>query len=167
MSILNKIDLACYIANRYQNEYGKEISPIKLQKSLYFLFAMWGGNVASAKFESKEDTEDDEKYESYDTYLFDASFEAWRYGPVDREIYELFKNDQLEISGDVNVFSNPAIPYMDDVKQYIDELLDKIFKTSDFGLVDMTHTDNSWKEAIKTENKLISNEDIIRDYLVM
>lgn len=166
MAILNKKDLACYIINKYQNEYNKEISPIKLQKSLYFLFAMWGGNVANAKFESKEDTEDDEKYEAYDTYLFDACFEAWRYGPVDKEVYKWFKNNELDCDTNVDIFSDSKISYIEDVKQYINELLEKIFKISDFGLVDITHSDDCWKNAIKTENKIISNEDIIKDYIV-
>lgn len=98
--------------------------------------------------------------------MFNASFKAWRYGPVDKEIYDLFKNKQLDLRGNVDAFSNSTISYMNDVKQYLDELLDKIFKTSDFGLVDMSREDNSWKKAIETKDKIIPNEEIINDYLV-
>lgn len=42
----NKDDLVNYIINQYKQKTSADISPLKLQKSLYLLFAMWGGNVA-------------------------------------------------------------------------------------------------------------------------
>lgn len=41
--IVNAKELAFYISDLYISKYSKEISPIKLQKSLYFTFAYWGG----------------------------------------------------------------------------------------------------------------------------
>lgn len=163
MPLLNKKDLACYIIERYNKDYNKEISPIKLQKSLYFLFAMWGGKIADAQREGDEDTEDDETFSSYDKYLFDASFEAWRYGPVDREIYNMFKNGELKCSNSLEkMFDSSKLEL---VKGYIDDILTKIFNTNDFSLVDLSHEDKCWKDAINIGvNTLISNDDIIRDY---
>ncbi len=163
MALLNKEDLACYIINKYKNEHNKEISPIKLQKSLYFLFAMWGGKIADAQCEGNEDTEDDETFSKYDKYLFDASFEAWRYGPVDREIYNKFKNGELKCSDGINnLFDSPELGL---VKGYIDDILTKIFNTNDFSLVDLSHEDRCWKDAISVNvNEPISKDDIIRDY---
>ena len=163
MALLNKNDLACYIIEKYKEEYKKEISPIKLQKSLYFLFAMWGGKIADAKREGNEDTEDDETYSKYDKYLFDASFEAWRYGPVDREIYDKFKSGDLKCSNTYDsMFNSPDLEF---VKAYIDDILTKIFNTNDFSLVDLTHEDRCWKDAISIRvNTMIPKDNIIRDY---
>lgn len=165
MAILDKKKLACYIISKYQKEHDKEISPIKLQKSLYFLYAMWGGKIADAKMCTDSNTEDDHKYETYDINLFDACFEAWKYGPVDSEVYEWFKNGILCYSDFADaLFLESKITYINEAKDYIDELLEKIFRTSDFGLVDMSHTDKCWQEAINSNNKHISNEAIIKDY---
>lgn len=165
MPLLNKIDLACYIANKYYKEYSEEISPIKLQKSLYFLFAMWGGKVADAQLEGNEDTEDDETFSKYEKYLFDASFQAWRYGPVDKEIYDLFKNKKLDYMNTSDVFDLLDVDYKAILKGYIDNLLNQIFNTNDFSLVDLSHEDKCWKDAINIGvNEPIPNDNIIRDY---
>lgn len=167
MAILDKKDLACYIVDKYYREYNEEISPIKLQKALYFLFAMWGGKIADAQFSNQEDTEDDEKYEGFEKYLFDANFEAWRYGPVDKEIYNMFKEGKLDcINIDLNkMFDSSRVSYIKEVKEYVDDLLDQIFRTNDFSLVDLSHEDKCWKDAIKLGvNSPISNESIIKDY---
>lgn len=167
MAIFEKKDLACYIIDKYKKDYDREISPIKLQKALYFLFAMWGGKIADAQREGNEDTEDDDNCSKYERYLFDASFEAWRYGPVDRNIYTLFKNKELicESCDFISMFDNTKIEYIDIVKGYVDDILTQIFNTNDFSLVDLSHEDKCWKDAIKKGvNTIISKEDIIRDY---
>lgn len=39
--LLNVRDFACFIKCKYFEKYEKAISPIKLQKALYFCFAYW------------------------------------------------------------------------------------------------------------------------------
>lgn len=41
----NKDDLVNYIINQYKQKTSMDISPLKLHKSLYLLFAMRGGNA--------------------------------------------------------------------------------------------------------------------------
>lgn len=84
--LLKKEELVRYIIYKYKAEFGKEISNIKLQFCLYFLYAMWGGKVLAVK--------DDENYEPYSTfnlYLFDAKFEAWKFGPIDKTVWEKYE----------------------------------------------------------------------------
>ena len=65
------IKLAAYIRKKYMdyksNIEKREISPIKLQKSLYFLFAYWGKFIRENR-ENPDSVEVD--YSSYSEYLF-------------------------------------------------------------------------------------------------
>ena len=84
-------DLACYISQKFYDKYGYEISSIKLQKSLYFLFAYWGGfvNKSCANFADDRECQEMNKYKRY---LFNDRIEAWTYGPVVPEIYKKFNS---------------------------------------------------------------------------
>lgn len=160
--------LALYIRKKYleykSNVNGREISPIKLQKSLYFLFAYWGQFIRKNK-ENKDSVEVD--YSNYNEYLFDDKIEAWTYGPVIPEVFTyekqgLLKSKQLEkdIEG-----------YLDDdlvKKEFIDNLLEQLFDIDDFGLVNISHQDECWKrnyvETDERHNREIPKEEIINEY---
>lgn len=163
MAIVDKWSLASYLCNNYKNSYNDRITPIKLQKGLYFLFAMWGGKILAARGENETDTEDDDLYGKRNEYLFEANFEAWKYGPVDREIYLWYKEGKDQINATDLVF-NEEIDYQNEVIQYIDETIERVFRTSDFGLVDISHDDNAWKNASCLENKHMDNQKILLEY---
>ena len=91
--IVDKEGLYNYLLNSYKSKYGKDISPIKLQKGLYFLFAFWAQKISQIK-KSKECNEGYEIYGNYSEYLFDADFQAWAYGPVDHDIYSKYKSNK-------------------------------------------------------------------------
>ncbi len=82
------VNLAAYICKKYyeyeKNIKQREISPIKLQKSLYFLFAYWGKFIKENK-ENPESVEVD--YSHYSEYLFSSRIEAWTYGPVIPDVF--------------------------------------------------------------------------------
>lgn len=165
MGILDKNSLVNYMLFKYKESKNAYISPIKLQKGLYFLFAKWGGLVLTAQGESDQDSDDDELYGSWDKYLFEAHFCAWKYGPVDVDIWNWYKTQKpaFEDIKDCSLkFTNDNIDYKEDVKNYIDELLVRIFATSDFGLVDLSHEDKCWREAIP--NEVIDNNKILTEY---
>lgn len=140
-------EVANYIIYKYREKYKKEISPIKLQKCLYFVFA-----EVSAKTSIK--TEDNKV-----AYLFEGKFEAWPYGPVDKKIYSEFKNNKL--------MGISRLEITESIKEYIDDILEQLFCISDFRLVDISHMDSEWKTKIKVKNgtKLMSNEKILNDYM--
>lgn len=157
MAELNVKELAAYIQKKYKEETGKEISPIKLQKSLYFLFAYWGGMVRKSKI-NKDFVEED--YSKYDEYLFEADFEAWVYGHVVPIVYR---------EKDINRFYNEKMfDGKEKVKEFVDDMLKDLFVTGDFTLVDVAHNDNSWKNNFdyndEFHDRIIDKEEIIDEY---
>lgn len=163
-AIFTAEELANYICKRYfiANDGRKEISPIKLQKSLYFLFALWGAFVRR-NIENKDYVE--ESIESCE-YLFLDKFQAWAYGPVIPSIFKKYKNGELEYKDadcDKIFLGKESI-----IKETIDELLDELFEVSDFKLVTISHEDKCWQNNFDVENpyhnKEINPDDIINEY---
>lgn len=152
--IVNAKELACYIMDYYKEKFSNEISPIKLQKSLYFCFAYWGGYVRKSKMQDTEITIDKSDW------LFDENIEAWVYGPVVPDVYH---DNQLINSRNINLFDGN-----EDVKDYINGVLDDILIVSDFKLVEVSHSDNCWKKNFdpnsERHNVIIDKEDIIQEY---
>lgn len=158
MAELNVKELAAYIQKKYKEETGREISPIKMQKSLYFLFAYWGGMVRKSKMYPDAV---EERFDNFSEYLFDEDFEAWVYGPVVPIVYR-----EENIS---DFYNERMFLGKEKIKEFIDDLLEDLFETSDFTLVDVSHSDNSWKNYFDYNSQYHSNiipkEDIINEYV--
>lgn len=152
--IVSAKELACYIIDYYREKFGKEISPIKLQKSLYFCFAYWGGFVRKSKLADTEITI------NKSDWLFDEEIEAWVYGPVVPDVYH---DTNLMSNKNENLFNG-----LDDIKEFINGVLDDILNVSDFKLVEVSHSDNCWKNnfdpSSERHNAVIDKEDIISEY---
>jgi len=160
MAIIDDVKkLACYISNKYQAEYQSDISPLKLQKSLYFLFAYWGGYISKAKDTTNQIEVD---YSHYNKYLFNEDIEAWVYGPVVPDVYR--EKGNLQIYSVQNFLENNKF-----VKEFIDDLLNQIFKISDFRLVDISHNDKVWKKYFNQQdenhNAVMPKDEIIAEYV--
>ena len=157
--VLDIQDLVRYVLFKYYSKYGKPISAIKLQKTLYFLFACWGGFIA------KNDIKDVEEKLDYSPYLFDANFQAWVYGPVLPEIYSLYKDGNISFD---NVDFDVVFKDKEFVRETIDDLLNDLFKISDFKLVSLSHDDDCWQRhfdiSSDTHNENILKEEIIQEY---
>lgn len=155
--ITNAKDYSLYIASRYFNKYNKEISSIKLQKSLYFTFAYWSGFVGKSRLKESEQIINESPY------LFEDEFQAWVYGPVIPSIYKEYKDGNIK-----NVDNNDLFKNNDFLEETINTLLDDIFEISDFKLVALSHDDESWiKNFNKDEerhNKVIKRDDIFLEY---
>lgn len=139
--------------------YGK-LSPLKLQKGLYFLFAYYGVQYGS----NREELGNVEVAYNYPKFLFNANFEAWNYGPVIREVYFDNKNGNYDhfLATPINeeeVFDNDF-----EVKKFIKEIFDQVVTTSDFSLVDRSHEDIVWQNAHKDNQSEMCNEEIINEY---
>ena len=159
------IRLALYVRKKYLN-YEKNItkriiSPIKLQKSLYFLFAYWGQFIRKNK-ENKDSVEVD--YSNYDECLFNDRIEAWTYGPVVPNVFNAEKMGLLDREPDENYLENEI-----EKKEFVDNLLDQLFEIDDFGLVRISHEDECWKrnyvESDERHNREIPKEEIISEYV--
>lgn len=157
MAELDVKELAAYIQKMYFEETGKEISPIKLQKTLYFLFAYWGGTVRKSKNYPNLVEED---YSKFSEYLFDEDIEAWVYGPVIPAVYH-----EKNLG---SFFNKDLFKDKEKLKDFIDGLLKELFAVSDFTLVEISHNDNAWKNTFNFDenyhNNVISKEDIIEEY---
>ncbi|MFC0232765.1 Panacea domain-containing protein [Vagococcus entomophilus] len=142
-------------------------SPLRLQKTLYFLYAFYGATYG--KICEEQNTENgriSEMSTNYPKKLFAEEFEAWEYGPVIRKVYTDNKNgkyDNLEDNTD---------KYQDDemreIMGFIDDLVGTLNKMTEFDLVDRTHEDKAWKTKFDREHKYasptIDSETLINEY---
>lgn len=155
--IFSAIELAGYIMYKYsimENRISDDISPLKLQKSLYFCFAYWGGFVRKGKDKKSEIEFTDGEY------LFGERIEAWVYGPVVPDVYHANK---IESNDGTTIFKNKLY-----IKEFIDGLLNDILPVSDFKLVEQSHSDECWKKNFRKSeffhNNEIPKEEIIKEY---
>ncbi len=155
--IMDARTLACYIKDYYNTNFKGEISPLKLQKALYFCFAYWGG------FIRKNNSFSDEAKEisfNYSEILFDNKIEAWVYGPVVPEVYHERKLDKFRKDDPFN-----GQKY---IQEFINNILDDVLATNDFRLVEVSHQDKCWKKNFKPNSKfhncVIPFEEIIKEY---
>lgn len=138
------------------HKFGK-LSPLKLQKGLYFLYAYYGGQYGESK---ESDGVIEQSYSDYPNRLFNADFEAWTYGPVIREVWKKHKDGQY------NLVNEPNVEGVDrEILMFIDDLFEQINSVSDFSLVDRSHEDKTWKNAFdKGQSTKLNNDNLILEY---
>lgn len=141
-----------YIIGKYYEIFNKDISPIKLQKALYYCFAYYGSIIAK-----------DNNYQ-INEYLFDDKFYAWVYGPVIPSIVEQYNNKFIKGNINIEELNNY------NVKKIIDPLLEELFNIGDIKLVSFVHEDKVWidnfDEKNSKANKIINRKDIIDEYVL-
>ena len=122
--------------------YNKLDNPtlLKVQKSLYLLWAYYSATYGSL---TRHENEDSDMME-YPAELFKPDFEAWRYGPVDRQIYAEQKQEKFSDKGEP---FHPTNEVEKDIFLFVDDLLEDIDGINDFGLVERTHQDHAWKDV--------------------
>lgn len=137
-----------------------ELSPLKVQKGLYFLYAYYGANYGQ---EEKDGVLEQDF--NLPPQLFNAKFEAWTYGPVIREVYENFKQDEFTNNKMTLEQAEKIFNGHNEARLFVDDLFNQINKVSDFSLVDRSHEDDSWIEAYnRGQSSLIDNDKIISEY---
>lgn len=158
MGILKAKELAQYISEYYKEHTGKDISPVRLQKTLYFCFAYWGGFILKGKRYQGETTEID--VSKYSEYLFNENIEAWVYGPVVKDVYH--EKNLLQYHND-NLFKGDTF-----LQDFVNNVIDDTLELNDFRLVDISHCDKSWKDNFDYEemfhNNVISPKSIVEEY---
>lgn len=147
---INKI--CDYIIFRLRAEGNGDLSHLKLQKLLYYVQAWY------LAFENKP--------------LFDGKFQAWIHGPVNRKIYNRFK-DTKYIYSTINtsdIIEKDIVDKLEpSVKEHIDIVLEVYAGFSDTTLELKTHCEQPWIDARsgfqsfeRCEVELL--EDTMRDY---
>lgn len=121
-------DIATYFSEKAQEDGISDLTPLKLQKILYFAQGWWLAN--------------------YPNPLFSEKIRAWKYGPVVREIWELYRNNNV---GNITPENAPGFKNTldGDTKTYLDTVWDKYGDNDAFFLVELTHQTTPWKEAIE------------------
>ena len=159
MNKLEKLDVVKFLMAHHKMKYKRDISPIKLQKGLYFLYAFY------IKYRNAVETEcDDSVINSAPNTLFDANFEAWSYGPVDPEIYVQFKTNKINIEGFNSVQYLSSLSKKNSfMSEFLEGLTQQIFNSGDFGLVELSHRDACWKEH-SADRSSITEAEIIDEY---
>lgn len=135
------VKVASYICERYKITYGRDIDEMKLHKLLYFAQR--------------------ECYIQYGEPLFEAHFEAWKYGPVVIKIRNLYKMGLLNES-----LSPEAI-------QKYQVVMNSVFRRyaskDSWSLSTLVHMEASWQNARRgmsssdSSNALLSEDDIRHD----
>ncbi len=153
-------DVARFISQKYKEKFSKDISPIKIQKSLYFLYALWAKDILKNTEDEKIEM-NEHLYEYKDKELFKVNFHAWTYGPVVKEI----RNKNSYISDGNNNISLESLIKDDFLSDWFDSKLESIFNTNDFVLVDVSHRDLAWREArVISDDQEMNNLDILNEY---
>lgn len=83
MSMMGILQVASYIYKRYMDDFGVRIDEMKLHKLLYF-------TQRECLIQKGEP-------------MFEAHFEAWKYGPVMVQIRQYYKNDSFYSTRNNNV----------------------------------------------------------------
>jgi uncharacterized phage-associated protein len=121
-----------YIIFRSKTEGNSDLSALKHQKLLYYTQA-W--------------------YLAFNGVpIFEEDFQAWIHGPVNREIYEMYKeNKYLYSEMNLDDIKDPNVTesLTDDIKMHIDTILESYAKFSATQLEIMTHQEDPWIEARK------------------
>ncbi len=145
------LDVANYIVWYVDTNKLGTVTPLKLQKILYYVYTTY--------------------LKKNDKPLFDDCFEKWQYGPVVTDVYHTFKmhgfnhistpkprleNDPSKFLGirkidfDPNLFLNNN-DFIEDANNVINNLV----KKGAFDLVEMTHVEPAWKDF---EKEIISGK---------
>lgn len=126
---LNIHDVVDYIIVRL-DEGGVPLSLLKLQKLLFYVQA-WRLAFGKGKF-------------------FEGRFQAWIHGPVNREVYDRFKDDfsLYSIVGAQAVRNeNAGEVFTEEQRLHIDEVLEAYGSFSGTQLEAMTHSEKPWQAA--------------------
>lgn len=125
------------------------ITPMKLQKLIYFIYADY--------------------YHTTKQMLFEERFETWKYGPVLRSVYNEFKGfgaraiSKFGISRDGNCYVINEI-FSPDFKQSLDKIWDKYKHYDGVYLSSLTHAEGTawWKAALE-KKPFLDDQEILKD----
>ena len=120
-----------YVIFKSKFEGNSDLSNLKLQKLLYYIQA-W--HLAFNEGQP----------------LFKENFEAWIHGPVNREIYNLYKDTKYLYSEmGLEDMQEPNIDAIlsNDIKNHVNNILDSYAKFTATELEIMTHQETPWLEA--------------------
>ena len=146
----NPDDLVNHILTKIPEEPGI----LRLNLTLYFLFATY-----AAAYNPKDDT--NFNLANQPKFIADLTFTADQYGPQDYSVKEKLKNEYYQPKE--YSFQNNQVDQ--NVKHFIDDILEQLKDIDDFSLLDRAVQDDAWINAyLNNDSKIMSRKDIILDY---
>ena len=165
----NKADLVNHLFAKLEKP-----SCIKIQKTLYLLFAYYGATYGQLKTNPSE-----LETVNYPTYLFEPNFEAWRYGPTDPDVRKTYYKEAYEpFVPEIRDITYEAIELKDEafdkalepsearnIRLFIDDIIKQTNDTDDFTLIGRVCEDDAWVSVVKSDDKIISPQTIVDEYV--
>lgn len=133
--------LICLAQNDEPNG-GELLTNLKLQKLLYY---QQGFHLAF-----------------FGTPLFEESVESWMYGPVVPSVY-----DEYSKYGSASLpVTTEAITLTDDEERLFNEVFDAYREFSAIGLMNKTHSERPWIEAVPHDRGTVISQDSMKAYFM-
>lgn len=141
INMFTALNVASYVINEYHYK-NKGISNLKLQKVLYYI-QMKG-------------------LQDLGVVIFNDDIEAWRHGPVVREVYSNYKKYiSDDIDPDDSCVKNNYRPISGDYASVIDDVVLRTLNLDPWEMVDKTHQTSPWKNNYRVSyNNVIPIEEI-------
>lgn len=157
----NKADLVNHLLAKLEKP-----SCIKIQKTLYLLFAYYGATYGQLKVDPSSELET----VNYPTYLFEPYFEAWQYGPVDLDVHRaVYQKAYESLELEDKTFAETLEPSeVRNVRLFIDDIIRQTNDTDDFTLIGRVCEDDAWATVANSNSndKIISPQSIVDEYAV-
>lgn len=154
----NKDDLVNYLLYKLDLP-----SQLKIQKNLYLLFAFYGATYGKL---SNDESNSELDSTNYTPFLFEPNFQAWKYGPVDYDVYINFKKEKYkELKSIENILNEDlTLAEKNNIIKFIDNIINQIDEIDDYSLMDRTREDKVWSDSYNNKEKNMNPYLIIAEY---
>lgn len=154
----NKDDLVNYLLYKLDLP-----SQLKIQKTLYLLFAFYGATYG--KLINKENNSELDS-NNYTPFLFEPNFQAWKYGPVDYDVYINFKKEKYKELKSIENILNEDLTEVEkrNIITFIKNIINQTDGIDDYTLIDRTREDKVWSDSYNNKEKNMNPYLIIDEY---
>lgn len=154
----NKDDLVNYLLYKLDLP-----SQLKIQKTLYLLFAFYGATYG--KLINKENNSELDS-NNYTPFLFEPNFQAWKYGPVDYDVYINFKKEKYKGLKSIENILNEDLTEVEkrNIITFIKNIINQTDGIDDYTLIDRTREDKVWSDSYNNKEKNMNPYLIIDEY---
>lgn len=163
IEILNNIEITSLDVAKYILKIEK-CTHLRLQKLLYLTYSKY--------------------LKKYNKKLFKEEFFAWKYGPVNKYVFNYFKNientnelttefsvlqlndkDKREFPNFANEYENISLsPNFVEISQIVNEIVNEYKSISTFKLVELLHSEDSAWNKTKLNEKIIDESILLSKY---
>lgn len=154
----NKDDLVNYLLYKLDLP-----SQLKIQKTLYLLFGFYGATYGKL---INEDNNSELDSTNYTHFLFEPNFKAWKYGPVDYDVYINFKKEKYKELKSIENILNEDLTEVEkrNIITFIKNIINQTDGIDDYTLMDRTREDKVWSDSYNNKEKNMNPYLIIDEY---